>query len=117
MSYSPWHPSDRRDGFAFHIDYDISWDTFDLRIIERRGDIVSVAQPVIMQVHDPSVRIEPCMRFDVRSHGKPLQHLFEALWAAGYRPPKEELNLDAVVQAKDENLCDLRTIINKLMET
>lgn len=114
-----WHPRDcEKPGLAFLVDYNIEWQSTDLYIAMRNADgTVACAKPIEMEAHEPGTRMTPCLRIPDREGPNHLQHLFDALWDIGLRPQVEKINVEAVVQAKNENLADLRSIINKLMET
>ena len=47
---------------------------------------------------------------DPRGGTNPFQHLFDSLWQLGFRPPKHDPSGE-VIQAKNENLDDLRKIL------
>jgi hypothetical protein len=51
---------------------------------------------------------EPTLR--VSDGGDDLQHLFNALWEFGFRPP-ERARKDDILSAKDDHLDDMRKIL------
>lgn len=111
-----WHPMNG-DGVCFRVDYNIEWQSTDLYVASRRLDGTGkVAAPVQWVDHTPGERFPPLLRLSDREGPNQLQHLFNALWEAGFRPTKEVINVEAVVQAKNENLADLRRILDKVME-
>lgn len=112
-----WHPM-RGDGITFRVDYNIEWQATDLYIANRRPNGLSqIALPIEWVEHNPGDMFQPALRLRDCEGPNSMQHLFNALWDAGFRPPKEVINVDAVVKAKDDNLADLRRILNKVMES
>jgi len=59
---------------------------------------------------DPSNIPEPTIVCRDREDGNELQNLFNSLWQMGFRPPKHDPSGE-VIQAKDQNLADLRKIL------
>ena len=113
-----WHPRSRQNGFGFLTTYNIEWQSTDLYITHRIGDVVAVGQPIEFAVKDPCERLgPPTLRCRDEEGPHQLQHLFNSLWEAGFRPPADcSVDIEPIVQAKNENLTDLRKIIDRLME-
>lgn len=115
-----FQPHSRQPGLAFLTTYNIEWQSTDLYIIKRTHDEKTlVGQPIEFVEKPPYERLgAPTLRCDDHEGPNQLQHLFNSLWDAGYRPSKERsVDIEPVVQAKDENLSDLRKIIDRLMES
>lgn len=108
-----WHPKNCGFGreYRFHVCYNLSTQSYELRVVEDIPGGNSMRAELRWVEVDPRSRIPPTLELHDRDNQEPLQDLFNALWAAGIRPPKEEINVDAVVQAKDENLDDLRALL------
>jgi len=115
-----WHPDKLpgNAGLQFHVHYDVSCQSQDLRIMktENHERFVGVVQ---WEPREEGKFFEPTLRCrDLGPHGDSMQHLFNALWEAGFRPPKAMNNDEViavkneVIAAKDENLNDLRSIIS-----
>jgi len=108
-----WHPRAGNEGVAFLTTYNMEWQSTDLYVANRSGSSISVGQPVVFKEQDPSERMgEPTLRFYDRQGPHQLQHLFNSLWEAGLRPPKDQsVDIEPVIQAKDQHLNDLRTCL------
>ena len=112
---SLWYPFPARDwGFAYHLDNNFEWNSHDLRIVEHRDGKTFFGQMEFVE-HEPGELMPPTLRVMGGSSDKGLQSLFNCLWDAGYRPPAG-VDPEPVVQAKNENLSDLRRILDKVME-
>lgn len=88
--------------------------TNELRILEdRAGEPNTTLRAQITWVTQESGdSIPPTLSFNDGENVNPMQDLLNALWDAGYRPSKERaVDNDAIINAKDENLDDLRTIL------
>lgn len=125
-----WQPQDvpaNYPGPRFLVNYDLSWQAEELRISKLiDGEICHGV--LTFEKHNPGDMTPPTMRFPDREGGRDLQHLFDALWNAGFRPPKmanatEVIEVkddlikvkDEVIESKDVHLHDLRAILfNKL---
>jgi len=113
-----WHPqTNEPDRLAFHLMYSIERQREELRVMtyDRFGKQYI---PIVKWQEKEAGHVSfPCL-LSVPDYENPVgfQNLFNALWDAGYRPPQASRQ-DAVVEAKNENLTDLRNIINKLLET
>jgi hypothetical protein len=109
-----WHPCHPEFGLAFHVDYNFEWQAHDLRIVKRLGDGTTLRGEMEFVKHKPGERMEPTLRVrDGETSG--LQDLFDCLWDAGLRPPTD-VDPHPIVQAKNENLADLRRILDKVMD-
>ena len=88
--------------------------THELRILEdRAGKPNTTLRAQITWVTQESGNIvPPTISFSDREGANPMQDLLNALWDAGYRPStKRIVDNDAIIDAKDENLGDLRIIL------
>jgi hypothetical protein len=110
-----WHPIHQECGLAFHADYNFEWSSLDLRIVKRLGDGTTLRGEMEFVKHNPGERMEPTLRCRDREDGGGLQDLFNCLWDAGLRPPSG-VDPEPIVQAKNENLTDLRRILDKMMD-
>jgi hypothetical protein len=111
-----WHPSNDMPGYRFHVNYSIEHQAREIRVgyVDYQGKH-SYGEPVVFTEREFGSPFPPTLRIRDKD-GDSLQHLFNAMWDAGYRPRKEEIiNVDSVVAAKDENLRDLRQILEKVM--
>lgn len=87
-------------GFRFLVNYDISWQAEELRI-SKRIDGETCHGVLTFEKHDPGDMMPPTIRFPDEEGIRPLQHLFDALWNAGLRPPKLG-SATEVIQVKDD---------------
>jgi hypothetical protein len=106
-----WYPQTHQPGMAFHLMYCIEWQAEELRIMMRERDgSVKMADPLTFRDHTPGEHNPPAIRMDDRESGRGFQSLFDALWFAGYRPA-QPLRQDAIIEAKDSHLADLRKVL------
>lgn len=115
-----WHPDPRQHfyGFHFNVCYNLGWQGWDLRMTKTEpgaGDKYYEAKLEWVPRGEYET-IRPTITFADNQHESPMQALFNALWAAGFRPDRKELCQDAVLDAKDQNLNDLRSIIDKMFD-
>jgi len=111
-----WHSTKSEPGLAFHLDYNFDWQATDLRIAKTFDGQRRVGKIEFVET-DPSSRSEPTLRVLDGEVGNDLQHLFNALWEFGFRPP-ERARKDDILSAKDDHLDDLRKILfNQLLIT
>ena len=88
--------------------------THELRILEdQAGEPNTTLRAQITWVTvDSANSIPPTLSFNDGENVNPMQDLLNALWDAGYRPSKERVvDNDAIIDAKDKNLGDLRIIL------
>ena len=104
-----WHPVFRRDewGLQFHLDYNFSCQAVDLRIGKLSCGKFHTGKLEFVE-DNPSEASEPTLQ--VRDGDDDLQHLFNALWEFGFRPP-ERARKDDILSAKDDHLDDMRKIL------
>jgi hypothetical protein len=104
-----WHPVRRRDecGFQFHLDSNFSNQSADLRIGKLSCGVFHTGKLEFV-AGEPGEISEPTLQ--VPHHGDELQHLFNALWEFGFRPP-ERARKDDILSAKDDHLDDMRKIL------
>jgi len=99
-----------RDGFRFFVEYDICRQGVALYVARRNPhNLVEHTQLANLQWEDHddgSIFAAPTLVCDPES----MQHLFNALWERGFRP-SSPLRQDAIIEAKDAHIEDLRTII------
>jgi len=102
-----------RHGNSFHFEWDLCSQKYDLFFLSHddKGERVFVSC-AFNQYPTPGTRPPPLVTLEKET----AQKLFNALWAAGLRPAAA-LQQDAVVEAKEANLVDLRRITDKLLET
>ena len=115
MSFNRWHPERPTSGYSFHVSYNLSTAAYELRVLKRLAFPVekTLRAEVNWVEHDDasSIHLPPTLSMEEDFGRFPLQDLFNALWDSGIRPTVEDINLDAVVAAKDQNLDDLRTVL------
>jgi len=122
--WSLWHPEKTEHGLQFRLSYNINWQAAELHVIKNEFVYGSPAKRFLAQTEwvdledlkgsdaDPSFRVK-----DREGGNNHFQALFDCLWEQGYRPPSgEDRNKDAIVQAKDSHLDDLRMIIKGHMD-
>ena len=104
-----WHPypTQVEHGLSFHLDNNFSCRTVDLRIA-RTVDGQRRAGKIEFVETTPGDRSEPTLQ--IGNSGSDLQHLFNALWEFGFRPP-ERTRKDDILSAKDDHLDDLRKVL------
>lgn len=104
-----WHPIRHKGecGLSFNIDSNFSNQSVDLRIAKLSCGKTYMGK-IEFEELDPRNIPEPTLR--VSHHGDGLQHLFNALWEHGFRPP-ERARKDDILSAKDDHLDDLRKIL------
>jgi hypothetical protein len=118
-----YHPIDAPPDYSgpkFLVNYDISWQSEELRIAKLiDGEMCHGV--LTFEKHPLGDITPPTMRFPDKPSDRPLQHLFDALWNAGFRPPKvgnasEIIQVkDDLIEGKDVHLHDLRTVLFKTM--
>ena len=94
-----WEPHNDDYGIKWRVDFNYGWGQQELRVIQRRQHDTLVGELVFKQPHELGTEMPPTFRSPDRVDD--LQHLFNALWKAGYRPP-EVYNIDNTLVAKDE---------------
>jgi hypothetical protein len=110
-------PSDY-PGPRFLVNYDIAYQAEELRI-SKLIDGEMCHGVLTFEKHNPRDMTQPTMRFPDGENDRPLQHLFDALWNAGFRPPKvgnasEIIQVkDDLIEGKDSHLHDLRRLLFK----
>jgi hypothetical protein len=105
------HPQNgyTRDGFRFFAEYDICQQGMALYIARREPrNLIETHQVAHLEWTTPDcgARYSPTLLCAPES----MQCLFNALWERGFRP-SSPLRPDAIVEAKDAHIEDLRTII------
>ena len=111
-----WHPNNPMIGQrSFRLDYSLENQAIELRARYQDHDgTVYVAKPVEWEIHSIGNWPPPLLRVPDREEST-IQSLFNSLWDAGFRP-STVMKQDAVVEAKNENLHDLRKIVTTLLE-
>lgn len=98
-----------RDGYRFFSVYDVSRAGVSI-YISRRDPHKLVEHTQIAKLewedHEWNEPVAPSFCCDPDS----MQHLFNSLWELGFRPPST-VRPDAIIEAKDAHIEDLRTII------
>jgi hypothetical protein len=102
-----WHPTRVEPGLSFHLDSNFTCQTADLRIAKTCDGQRRVGKIEFVET-DPANISEPTLQ--IGHSGNDLQHLFNALWEFGFRPP-ERARKDDILSAKDDHLDDLRKIL------
>jgi hypothetical protein len=102
-----WHPMRRECGLAFHLDSNFSNRSADLRIAKLSCGKSYMGKLEFVET-TPGSESPPTLQ--VRDSGDDLQHLFDALWEFGFRPP-ERARKDDILSAKDDHLDDLRKVL------
>ena len=102
-----WHPIQAEQGLSFHLDNNFTCHTVDLRIARTSGGRRCVGKIEFVKTAADS-RSEPTLQ--IGNSGSDLQHLFNALWEFGFRPP-ERARKDDILSAKDDHLDDLRKVL------
>jgi hypothetical protein len=103
-----WHPFNQPEyqGHRFVATLQPWTERFELRIA--RGE--QVARITYEERGDWGEPISPILSI----HADEMQHLFNALWDAGFRPP-ERARQDDIVSAKNDHLEDLRMVIKSIL--
>lgn len=97
-------------GLAFKVGYNIDQGGSELYISDRQPDgTVRRAELCWYEVDLGNPRQASLLCRD-QEGGDPMQHLFNALWGAGFRPPTP-MKQDAIIEAKDSHLADLRKLL------
>ena len=94
-----WQPDNHDLGLKFRVDYNLNWQSSELRIIKQREHDMLVGELVFKKPHEPGTEMPPTLR--CRDYEQDMQNLFNALWRAGFRPPVI-INVDDVTRAKDQ---------------
>lgn len=104
-----WHPmrGQQECGFSFHLDSNFGNQSADLRIAKLSCGQTYMGKLEFVET-TPGEMSEPT--FQVHQSGDDLQHLFNALWEFGFRPP-ERTRKDDILSAKDDHLDDIRKIL------
>lgn len=111
-----WHPNDYCARSRFRVDYSFDYQATDLYAIRRENNKILVPKvDWVEPPEDPVRSIEPLLRLHDREGESQIQALFDALWAHGLRP-RQDVQPDALVAAKNEHIQDLRNIIGKLFD-
>jgi hypothetical protein len=102
-----WHPTQVENGLSFHLDNNFACQTVDLRIARTSAGQRRVGKIEFVET-TPGSESEPTLQ--IGHSGSDLQHLFNALWEFGFRPP-ERTRKDDILSAKDDHLDDLRKVL------
>ena len=103
-------------GLVFMAEYSVCSQAMQLFIARRKFEggcsVGTERAKLVWEDDDPSNRPEPTIVcHDHRDQGKnQFQHLFDSLWQLGFRPPKHDPSGE-VIQAKNQNLDDLRKLL------
>jgi hypothetical protein len=101
-------------GLIFAAEYSLSAQATQVFIARRKlvgGEPVGMERAKLeWEDSDPRNMPEPTIVCRDTEDGNQLQHLFNSLWQLGFRPPKHDPSGE-VIQAKDQNLDDLRKIL------
>jgi hypothetical protein len=97
----------RECGLAFHLDTNFYNRSADLRIAKLSCGKSYMGKLEFVETI-PGEESPPTLQ--VNSNGDDLQHLFNALWEFGFRPP-ERARKDDILSAKDDHLDDMRKIL------
>jgi hypothetical protein len=105
-------------GMIFMSEYSVCSQAINIYIRRRKfegGQPVGIERAkLVWEDSDPKNMPEPTIvcrdMKDERGAPSQIQHLFNSLWQLGFRPPKHDPSGE-VIQAKNENLDDLRTLL------
>ena len=110
------HPQNgfTRDGFRFFMEYDPCLQGMSLYLYRREPyKLCETTQVARLDWYEPEAgsRYSPTLLCDPES----MQCLFNALWERGYRP-SGNVRPEAIVEAKDAHIEDLRKILFTMLE-
>ena len=105
------HPQNgfTRDGFRFYTEYSLHCQGMATYIMRRdpenRMETTQIAR-LEWKDADPNYRADPTLICQPET----MQHLFNAMWELGFRPTGPQ-KPDAIIEAKDAHLSDLRKLL------
>jgi hypothetical protein len=104
-----WEPQ-RGIGLAFLVGYNMDAGGPELRIANRQPDGSFHRAEINWVEVKMGEQTRPTLQCYDHEESDDLQALFNALWKVGYRP-KQAMKQDAVIEAKDSHLADLRKLL------
>lgn len=97
-------------GYRFYVDFNFGWGDVNLYMMRQLGPHKEVGEVIWKPAEDGEIP-HSTVHMDADS----MQEMFDALYDFGFRP-RGTVRPDALVEAKDGHLEDLRQVCKKLLE-